>query len=118
MAKVRTGRVSEQIKKEISLIIQGELKDPKIGFLTVTGVEITNDLSEAKVYLSVLGSDQEKEDTLKALAKGNGYIRTELGKRVRLRIVPKLFFIIDSSIAYGSRIEHIISSLHEGKDEI
>jgi ribosome-binding factor A len=118
MAKVRTGRVSEQIKKELSLIIQAELKDPRIGFLTVTGVEITNDLSEAKVYLSVLGTDQQKEDTLHALGRGTGFIRTELGKRIRLRIVPKLFFILDSSIAYGSRIEQLLSNLNEGKSEI
>jgi ribosome-binding factor A len=118
MAKVRTGRVSEQIKKELSLIIQAELKDPRIGFLTVTGVEITNDLSEAKVYLSVLGTDQQKEDTLNALGRGTGFIRTELGKRIRLRIVPKLFFILDSSIAYGSKIEQIISKLNEGKTEL
>jgi ribosome-binding factor A len=118
MAKVRTGRVSEQIKKELSLIIQAELKDPRIGFLTVTGVEITNDLSEAKVYLSVLGTDQQKEDTLHALGRGTGFIRTELGKRIRLRIVPKLFFKLDSSIAYGSKIEQILSNLNEGKTEI
>jgi ribosome-binding factor A len=117
MAKIRTGRVSEQIKKELSLIIQAELKDPRIGFLTVTGVEATNDLSEAKVYLSVLGTDQQKEDTLHALARGTGFIRSELGKRIRLRIVPKLFFILDSSIAYGSRIEQILNKLNEGKAE-
>ncbi|MDB5052042.1 MAG: ribosome-binding factor [Bacilli bacterium] len=117
MAKIRTGRVSEQIKKELSLIIQAELKDPRIGFLTVTGVEATNDLSEAKVYLSVLGTDQQKEDTLHALARGTGFIRSELGKRIRLRIVPKLFFILDASIAYGSRIEQILNKLNEGKAE-
>jgi ribosome-binding factor A len=118
MAKVRAGRVSEQIKKELSLIIQAELKDPRIGFITVTGVEITNDLAEAKVYLSILGTDQQKEDTLHALGRGTGFIRSELGKRIRLRIVPKLFFILDSSIAYGSRIEQILSKLNEGKDEL
>jgi ribosome-binding factor A len=118
MAKVRTGRVSEQIKKELSLIIQAELKDPRIGFITVTGVEITNDLSEAKVYLSILGTDQQKEDTLHALGRGTGFIRSELGKRIRLRIIPKLFFILDSSIAYGSRIEQILSKLNEGKEQL
>lgn len=114
MAKVRTGRVSEQIKKELSHILQLEFKDPRLGFLTITGVEVTNDLSQAKVFLSVLGTDQQKEDTLKALAKGNGFLRSELGKRIRLRIVPKLIFVLDSSVAYGSKIEALLAQLNEG----
>lgn len=118
MAKVRTGRVGEQIKKELSQILQFEFKDPRLGFLTITGVEATNDLSQAKVYLSVLGSDQQKEDTLKALAKGTGYLRSELGKRIRLRVVPKLIFVFDSSIAYGSKIEALLAQLNEGKAEL
>jgi len=115
MAKIRTGRVSEQIKKELSLILQAELKDPRIGFTTITGVEATNDLSQAKVYLSILGTEQQKEDTLIALARGTGFIRSELGKRISLRIVPKLFFIFDASIEYGSHIESLLSKLNEGK---
>jgi ribosome-binding factor A len=118
MAKVRTGRVAEQIKKELSIILQSEFKDPRIGFMTLTGVEITNDLSQAKVYLSVLGTDQQKADALKALDSGTGFIRIELGKRIRLRIVPKLIFIFDSSVAYGSRIEELLGHLNEGKTEL
>jgi len=117
MAKIRTGRVSEQIKKELSLILQKELKDPRIGFTTITSVEATNDLSQAKVYLSILGTEQQKEATLKALAKGTGFIRGELAKRIRLRIVPQLIFIFDASIEYGSHIETLLSKLNEGKLE-
>ncbi|MDF2937410.1 MAG: rbfA [Paenibacillaceae bacterium] len=113
MAKIRTGRVGEQIKKELSLILQSEFKDPRMGFTTITGVEVTNDFSQAKVYLSVLGSDQERQDTLKALERGKGFIRSELSKRVRLRIVPELIFLIDSSVAYGSRIEELIHRIKE-----
>jgi len=114
MAKIRVGRVGEQIKKELSVIIQSELKDPRIGFITVTGVEVTNDLSQASVYLSVLGSDEQKEATLKALAKGTGFIRSELGKRIRLRHTPQLLFKFDSSIEYGSRIESLLDSINSG----
>ena len=78
MAKIRVGRVGEQIKKELSQLIQSELKDPRIGFITVTGVELTNDLSQARVFLSVLGTDEQKEETLKALARGTGFLRSEL----------------------------------------
>jgi ribosome-binding factor A len=115
MAKIRTGRVGEQIKKELSQLIQAELKDPRIGFITVTGVDLTNDLSQAKIYLSVLGDEEQKASSLKALDKANGYLRSELGKRIRLRHIPELIFKIDESIAYGSRIEKLLSDI--GKDE-
>ena len=112
MAKIRTGRVSEQVKKELSLILQSELKDPRIGFTTVTGVEVTNDLSLARVYLSVLGDDRQKEETLKALAKAKGFLRSELGRRMRLRHTPELEFKFDASIDYGSRIEALLKKLN------
>jgi ribosome-binding factor A len=116
MAKIRVGRVSEQIKKELSQIIQMELKDPRVGFITVTGVETTSDLSQARIYLSVLGSDEQKEATLKALAKATGFLRSELGKRMKLRHTPELLFKFDSSIEYGSRIESLLTELNSGDE--
>lgn len=114
MTRIRVGRVGEQIKKELSVLLQRELKDPRIGFVTVTGVEVTGDLSQAKVYLSVLGSEEQKEETLHALAKAKGFLRSELGRRVRLRHTPDLIFKFDSSIDYGSRIEALLQKLNEG----
>lgn len=116
MAKFRVGRVGEQIKKELSHILQNDIKDPRIGFITVTGVEITNDLSQAKVYLSVLGDDEQKEGTLKALEQAGGFIRSELGKRVRLRHTPELIFKFDASIEYGSRIDQLLRNLNDGNE--
>lgn len=116
MAKIRVGRVSEQIKKELSQIIQAELKDPRIGFITVTGVETTSDLSQARVYLSVLGNDEQKEATLKALASATGFLRSELGKRMKLRHTPELLFKFDSSIEYGSRIESLLEDINRGNN--
>lgn len=113
MANIRVGRVGEQIKKELSQILQSEMKDPRIGFITVTGVDVTNDLSQAKVYLSVLGSDEQKEETLKALAKGQGFIRSELGRRIRLRYTPELIFKFDTSIEYGSHIEKLLQQINQ-----
>ncbi|PZE22409.1 30S ribosome-binding factor RbfA [Paenibacillus xerothermodurans] len=112
MARVRVGRVGEQIKKEISTIIQSELKDPRIGFITVTGVDLTNDLSQAKVFLSVFGTDEQKEETLKALGRSSGFIRSELGRRIRLRKVPELMFRFDASIDYGSKIERLLDQVN------
>ncbi|MCY9692446.1 30S ribosome-binding factor RbfA [Paenibacillus alginolyticus] len=113
MARVRVGRVGEQIKKELSQIVQSELKDPRIGFLTVTGVEVTNDLSLARVFLSVMGTEEEKTATLKALSVGSGYIRSELGKRIRLRKIPELQFKFDASIDYGSHIDNLLHKLNQ-----
>lgn len=115
MARVRVGRVGEQIKKELSHIIQTEIKDPRVGFLTVTGVDVTNDLSQAKVFLSVLGSDEDKNNAIGALTKATGYIRSELGKRIRLRKVPELIFKIDTSIDYSSKIENLLHQINEEK---
>ncbi|RUT29756.1 30S ribosome-binding factor RbfA [Paenibacillus zeisoli] len=116
MAKNRTGRVGEQIKKELSVLIQTEMKDPRIGFITVTGVEVTSDLSQAKVYLSVFGDAEQKETSLKGLEKAKGFLRSELGKRVMLRHTPELIFKIDESIAYGSHIEKLLGEIsHEDK---
>jgi ribosome-binding factor A len=116
MKNVRSNRVGEQLKKELSDIFQKELKDPRIGFLTVTAVEMTGDLSQAKVYISVLGNDEQKENSLKAIAKAQGFIRSEIGKRIRLRHTPELIFKFDESIAYGTRIEKLLSEInHEEK---
>jgi len=113
MSRIRVGRVGEQIKKELSQILQYELKDPRIGFVTVTGVEVTNDLSQATVYLSVLGRDEQKEETLKALGRGQGFIRSEIGRRIRLRHTPELIFKFDTSIEYGSRIESLLKQINQ-----
>ncbi len=117
MAKFRVGRVGEQIKKEISNVIQTELKDPRIGFITVTGVDLTNDLSLARVYLSILGSEEQKEETLRALGRANGFLRSELGRRVKLRHTPAIEFRFDSSIAYGSHIEDLLQQINQQSQE-
>lgn len=117
MAKVRASRVGEEIKKVLSQLIQQELKDPRIGFLTITGVDVTGDLSQAKVYLSVMGTEEQKNDTLKALAKANGFLRTEIGKQIRLRKVPELLFKTDVSIDYGARIENLLHQIQRDGDK-
>ena len=113
----RANRVGEQMKKELSDIIGRKIKDPRIGFVTVTDVEVTGDLQQAKVYISVLGDEEQKENTLKGLAKAKGFIRTEIGQRIRLRKTPEIIFELDESIDYGNRIESLIHQIHnERKD--
>lgn len=117
MGSVRVNRVGEQIKKELGQIIQRELKDPRIGFVTITGVEVSGDLSQAKVFITVFGNDEVKSSTLKALEKAKGFMRGEIGKRVALRHTPELIFKMDESIEYGSRIELLLSDLHKQEGE-
>ncbi|MCM3572729.1 MULTISPECIES: 30S ribosome-binding factor RbfA [Mesobacillus] len=117
----RVNRVGEQMKKEIGDIISRKIKDPRVGFVTVTDVEVTGDLQQAKVYISVLGDEQQREDTLKGLAKAKGFIRTEIGQRIRLRKTPELIFEFDETMAYGNRINSLIHELQReeqpGEDE-
>jgi ribosome-binding factor A len=111
----RANRVGEQMKKELGDIIGRKIKDPRIGFVTVTDVEVTGDLQQAKVYISVLGDEEQRENTLKGLAKAKGFIRTEIGNRIRLRKTPEIVFEWDESIDYGNRINTLLHQLH--KDE-
>ncbi|PLS16719.1 ribosome-binding factor A [Bacillus sp. M6-12] len=109
---VRSNRVGEQMKKELSEIIGRKIKDPRIGFVTVTDVAVTGDLQQATVYISVLGDEEQKENTLKGLAKAKGFIRSEIGQRIRLRKTPEILFEFDESINYGNRIETLIHQIH------
>lgn len=119
MSRVRNSRIGEQMKKELSQIIQFELKDPRVGFVTVTGVEVTGDLQLAKVFVSVMGNDEQKRDTVAALEKAKGFLRSELGKRVQLRHIPDLQFKMDESIEYGNKIESLLNDIKkESKDEV
>ncbi|MDP4083077.1 MAG: 30S ribosome-binding factor RbfA [Bacillota bacterium] len=109
---LRANRVGEQMKKELGDIIGRKIKDPRIGFVTVTDVQVTGDLQQAKVFISVLGDDEQKENTLKGLAKAKGFIRTEIGHRIRLRKTPEIIFEFDESVDYGNRIESLLHQLH------
>jgi len=115
LTRIRASKVGEQIKKELSLILQNEFKDPRLGFITVTGVDVTNDLSQATVYLSVLGSEEQKSESLGALARGKGFLRSEIGRRIRLYRVPELLFKLDTSVEYGSRIEQLLREINDGE---
>jgi ribosome-binding factor A len=114
---VRANRVGEQMKKELGEIIGRKIKDPRIGFVTVTDVQVTGDLQQATVYISVLGDEKQKEDSLIGLAKAKGFIRSEIGQRIRLRKTPEIIFEFDESVNYGNRIETLLNQIHnEDKD--
>ncbi len=115
----RSDKVAEAVHEIISgLLIKG-LKDPRIGFVTITGVKLTEDLHLATVYFSVVGTDEEKRSTEKALNSAKGFIRKEIGRNLRLRYVPDLIFKYDDSMDYAQRIESIIHDLNvqKGSDD-
>lgn len=109
---MRANRVAEQMKKELGGIIGQKLKDPRIGFVTVTDVEVTGDLQQATIFISVLGNDVQKEATLAGLMKAKGFIRSEIGQRIRLRKTPEIEFAFDDSVEYGNRIESLLRQVN------
>lgn len=113
MENTRTSRVAEQMKKEAGDILNQKLKDPRIGFVTVTDVDLTNDLQQATIFVTVLGDESEIEETFKGLHKATGFIRAEIGQRIRLRKVPEITFAYDEAHDYGNKIDSIIRDLYK-----
>lgn len=108
---MRANRVAEQMKKEIADILKRKVKDPRVEFVTVTDVEVTGDLQQATVYVTVLEQQVKQGEALKGLEKAKGIIRSEVGTRIRLRKTPELSFQIDESIAYGNHIDDLLRQL-------
>ena len=114
----RSNRVAEQMKKELGEIIARKLKDPRIGFVTVTDVEVTGDLQQATVFITVLGDDKKRRETLKGLVQAKGFMRTEIGQRIRLRKTPELMFELDKSFDYGNKIDNLLKQINTEEVEI
>ncbi|MFT6927439.1 MAG: ribosome-binding factor A [Psychromonas sp.] len=106
----RTSRVSQQVQKELARILQQEVKDPRIGMVTISGVDVTRDLAYATVFVTFLTiGDQTNDESLEGLNAAAGYIRRLLGKAMRLRIVPEVRFTFDSTLTEGLRISELVS---------
>ncbi|MEZ8143748.1 ribosome-binding factor A [Enterovibrio norvegicus FF-33] len=107
----RTQRVSQQVQKEVALILQREIKDPRISMVTVSGVDVSRDLAYAKIHVTFLTTgDQTAEAGLEALNEQAWYVRTLLGKAIRLRITPEVIFVFDQSLTEGMRISNLVTS--------
>jgi ribosome-binding factor A len=113
----RTDRLDSQIRQELMDLLQREMKDPRLGFATIIRVETARDLGHARVWVSVLGSDAERERTMQALKVATPWLRRKLGERLSLRHVPELSMREDDSIASGDRVLQIIAELSEGAPE-
>ena len=108
MSQTRVEKVQELMKQEVSEIVLRELKDPRIGFVTVTEVKCTADLREAKIYVSVMGSDDQVKNTLAGLKSSMGFIRREIGRRIRLRFTPEISLALDKSLDYSAHIQELL----------
>ncbi|MCC8365160.1 MULTISPECIES: 30S ribosome-binding factor RbfA [Xenorhabdus] len=119
----RTQRVAQEMQKEIAIILQREMKDPRIGMATVSGVEVSRDLAYAKVFVTFLnalvdGHDSEKVNLgIKALNEASGFIRSLLGKAMRLRVIPELTFSYDSSLIEGMRMSNLVTNVVKSDEQ-
>lgn len=108
----RTDRVSQQIQKEVAVIIQRDIKDPRVGMATVSSVEVSRDLSFAKVFVTLYNSDDQKsQQAVNILNEACGFIRSLLGKRIRARVMPQLKFVLDNSLMDGMRISNFVDEV-------
>ena len=116
MSSQRPGRVQEALRQEISRIVQNEVKDPRIGFITITKVDLTEDLRYARIYFSVLGEVKDKKRALSALNSAKGYIKGLLADRIKLRFMPEIAFAIDESLEHTKHIYDILDRIKKEKD--
>lgn len=112
----RCEKVAEAIHEEISSLLIKGVKDPRVGFVTVTGVKVTDDLHLATVYFSIIGGEAERKGAEAGLNSARGFLRREIGKVLRMRYVPDLMFRFDESVEYGSRIESLLKQIHETEE--
>lgn len=112
----RSERVADLIREEIADLIMYKLKDPRIGFVTVTGVEMTADLKLARVYVSIL-KEEERKDTLEVLNSSKSFIRSSLSKRLRLKFIPNIEFRMDTSIDYGFKMDKLLKEIKKDNEE-
>ena len=115
---IKNTRINGEVIKELSIIIRQEIKDPRIHMMTsVTAAEVAPDLKTCKAYISVLGSEKEKSDTIAGLRSAEGYIRRQLAKRLNLRNTPEIQFKLDESIEYGVNMSRLIQEVNEGHSQ-
>ncbi|MDR1781664.1 MAG: 30S ribosome-binding factor RbfA [Bacilli bacterium] len=117
MASAKVERIQNLMLRKLSHIIQFEMKDNKLGFISITDVKVTNDLSQATIYVNFLGNDNREQAGLEILNKAKGFIRTRLAHEMEMRKVPELFFKIDTSLEQGNRIENIIKQINNKKED-
>ncbi len=116
MSFKRADRVSEAIKREVSLMVQQDVKDPRVHFVTVTDVKTTDDLRYAKIYVSILGDKETRKESLAGLAHAKGFLRGELGRRLGLRYTPDIQFFLDESLDHSIQIRTLLNKIKKADE--
>ncbi|MCL4802555.1 MAG: 30S ribosome-binding factor RbfA [Burkholderiales bacterium] len=113
----RTRRVADQIQRELAEILREELKDPRVHMVTLTGVEVSTDLAHARIYFSTLGDAAALEETAAGLRRAAGFLRSALGRRMRIHSIPELTFVHDATVEQGVRLSRLIDEAVAGRDD-
>ena len=111
--QLRVEKLQELIKQEVGKILLMDIKDSRIGFVPVTGVEMTGDLREAKIYVSIMGNDEQIKSSLEGLQSALGYIRREIGRRIKIRFTPEISFALDKSLDYSEHIQKLLLQIEQ-----
>ena len=117
-SQLRIEKLQELIKQEVSKMLLYDIKDPRIGFVTVTEVEMTGDLREATIYVSIMGNDEQIKDSMEGLQSALGFVRREIGKRIRLRFTPEISFAPDKSLDYSEHIQKLLLQIEKERDSV
>lgn len=117
-SQLRIEKLQELIKQEVGKMLLYDIKDPRIGFVTVTEVEMTGDLREAKIYVSIMGNDEQIKNSMEGLQSALGFIRREIGKRIRLRFTPEISFAPDKSLDYSEHIQKLLLKIERERDTL
>jgi ribosome-binding factor A len=112
----RSQRIADRIRKEVADILHRQVGDPRMALITLTGVKVSDDLRNAKIYFVEMGRETCNAETQEALKKACGFLRRELGKRLQMRYVPEITFLVDESFAYGSRIDRLINEIQQPEE--
>jgi ribosome-binding factor A len=113
----RQEKIQELLREEISDILRREIKDPRLGFVTVTGAEVSPDLRHAKVFVSIMGSEEERAQNMAILKNAEHFIRQAFGKRARMKIIPEIEFRLDTSVDHGVRILELLEQIRHEEEE-
>ncbi len=111
--QLRIEKLQELIKQEVGKMLLTDIKDPRIGFVTVTDVEMTGDLREAKIFVSIMGNEEQIKSSWEGLQSALGFVRREIGKRIKIRFTPEISFALDKSLDYGEHIQKLLNQLKE-----
>ena len=111
----RLRRIADQIQRELSGLLHSQLKDPRVGMVTLTGVEVSSDLAHAKVFFTTLGDADSRAQSQEGLARAAGFLRSQLGQRLKIHMIPELHFRYDASVEEGARLSQLIDEAVSGK---